>query len=134
MKNPETTREKIPQILTLVKIPKNGNMNLRKAIRQHLGLNRNRTLYLDTSHEIIITSNRGKGKRIAIDDKNRISLPDEGLEKLQIVKDSLIGLVERGRGLAMKSFKIREKQGEAAKWYVSLIEKVTYFFYACPMK
>lgn len=149
MKKSETTRENIPQILALTRITKGGNVSLRKAIRQHLGLNGNRTLYLDTSHEILITPDRGSGKRIVIDDKNRISLPDVVLEKLQITKDPLIGLVERGRGLAIKSFRIREKKGESAtrsfsvnekylnisvEWHMFLIEKMMFIFCACPTR
>jgi len=106
----------IPQITAVVKVTKNGKMHLRKSVRNYLGLIEKRNLFLGRGGEILISPEPETGEPIELDEKNRIHLPKEVLEKLQISQGIRVALVERGKALALKLYKVGEVEGKQARW------------------
>jgi hypothetical protein len=108
--------DRIPQLISVVSVTAEGKLALRKAVRQHLGLNGKRRLYLKMEREIVLSVKARKGKPIEIDSKNRIHLSNEVLDILGIKKQAQVGLVERSNAAAIKVFKIVEEGGERARF------------------
>jgi bifunctional DNA-binding transcriptional regulator/antitoxin component of YhaV-PrlF toxin-antitoxin module len=106
------TVDGIPQIVTIVTVSAEGRLNLKKAARQHLGLEDAQTLFLDTGDEIILSAEGGKGSECPLEKGGRITLPEDALSKLGIAGRSLVGLVQRERALAVKQVEVVEGEGE----------------------
>ncbi|MFB0543793.1 MAG: hypothetical protein ACETVR_03330 [Candidatus Bathyarchaeia archaeon] len=107
--------EEIPQIIAIVSISPDGKVNLKKDVREHLGMKDAQTLFLDTQDEIILSAEEGTGEEIPLRKGNRILLPEGALRKLGITDRSLVGLVQRRKAVAVKKVEIEEKEGEKAK-------------------
>lgn len=107
--------KEIPQILTIVPISPDGKLNLKKEVREHLGMRNAQTLFLDMQDEILLSAQEGKGEEMAVTKRTRIRLPEEALRKLQTNGRSLVGLVQRRNAVAIKKVEIVEKEGERAK-------------------
>lgn len=112
----EKLSERILQLIAIVPLKAEGYLNLKKAVRQYLGLNENRTLYLDTKDEITLSTKSGRGKRLTVDTKNRIHLSEEVLKILKITKQMHVAFVERDNAIAIKAFQIQEKKGKYARY------------------
>lgn len=113
----ENTSLKIPQILTLAKVTKTGKINLRKKVRQHIDLIENSKLFLFIGKEISISTKKQKNGIELILEKNGVFLPEDVLKMMLLDQERLVGLVERERAIAIKTFELKEKDGEQAKWY-----------------
>ena len=80
---PRKTPEGIPQIVTIVSLTAKNQINLKKAAREHLSLNKGSDLWLDESPEILLTVAASAGARqIEVSKGNRITLPDSALDRL----------------------------------------------------
>ncbi|MFC1605142.1 hypothetical protein ACFL5F_08975, partial [Planctomycetota bacterium] len=106
----------VPQLVSITPVSAEGMLTLRKAVRQYLGIDGQKKLYLETAHEIILSARTGKGKPIKIDSKNRICLPSEVLNLLGIKRKTQVALVERDNAVAIKAFKISDEQGDRARF------------------
>lgn len=114
----QTTRknEPIPQIVSIVPLKSERKLLLKKAVRQHLRLNGKRTLYIDTTNEIILSAQKSFGQQIKINSKNLISLTDKVLSTLKVKEKTQLALVQRANAVAIKAFKIIEQQGNYARF------------------
>lgn len=111
------TREtNIPQIVAIVRLTGKGTINLRKSVREYLGLGAGRTLGLSMRGEIRLSAGATGVRQVRLDEKNRVHLPEDALEKLQLIKGTLAALIERDGTLAVKRFDIEEVEGEEARW------------------
>jgi hypothetical protein len=108
--------DQIPQLVSIVPLKSEGRLLLKKAVRQHLGLNGRRTLYLETTDEIILSAQRNRGKQIKIDSKNLIRLTDKVLSTLKVKEKGYLGLVQRANAIAIKAFQITEEKGDHARF------------------
>jgi bifunctional DNA-binding transcriptional regulator/antitoxin component of YhaV-PrlF toxin-antitoxin module len=105
----------VPQLVSITSVTAEGILTLRKAVRQYIGVDDKRKLYLEKkTGEIILSAGAGKGKPIEIDSKNRICLPSEVLNILGAKSKTQVALVERNNAVAIKAFKVTEEQGERA--------------------
>ena len=116
MKEKKKKSDDIPQLVSITSVTAEGMLTLRKVVRQYLGIDGQKKLYLKTTSEIILSAKAGKGKPIEIDQKNRIFLPNEVHNLLGINKKIQVALVERSNAVAIKAFKITEEQGERARF------------------
>lgn len=107
--------EKIPQIIAIVSISPDGKLNLKKDVREHLGMEDAQPLFLDMQDEIILSAEEGTGEEISVIKGKRIRLPEEALRKLGIADRSLVGLVQRRKAVAIKKVEIVEKEGERVR-------------------
>jgi len=106
--------EKIPQVIAIVSISPDGKLDLKKDVREHLGMKDAKTLFLDMQDEMILSAKEDTSEEIAVMKGNRIHLPEEALRKLRIAERSLVGFVQRRDAVAIKKFIIKEKEGERA--------------------
>ncbi|MHC4203905.1 MAG: hypothetical protein ACYSTT_04595 [Planctomycetota bacterium] len=116
MKEKKKKLDNVPQLVSITSIKAEGELTLRKAVRQYLGLDGQQKLYLEIAHEIVLSAKVDRGIPIEIDSKNRICLSDEVLNILGIKRKTQVGLVERGNAVAIKSFKIVEEQADRARF------------------
>ena len=112
-----TATDGIPQIVAIVSISADGRLNLKKAVRQHLGLGDGQTLFLDMQDEIILSTEEGKavGLPLEIEKRSRISLPEDVLKKLGIAERSPVALVQRRNAVAVKKLESVEEESERAR-------------------
>ena len=80
MKEKKKKLDNVPQLVSITSIKAEGELTLRKAVRQYLGLDGQQKLYLEIAHEIILSAKVDRGIPIEIDSKNRICLPNEVLK------------------------------------------------------
>ena len=104
----------VPQLVSITSVSAEGMLTLRKAVRQYLGINGQKKLYLEITREIILSAMADRGIPIELDSKNRICLSNEVLNILEVKRKTQVGLVERGNAVAIKAFKIAEEQGDCA--------------------
>jgi bifunctional DNA-binding transcriptional regulator/antitoxin component of YhaV-PrlF toxin-antitoxin module len=109
----KTTKE-IPQIIAIISVPANGRIGLKKAVRQHLGLENGRPLYLRAADEITV-STEPIGTAIPLEKGNRITLPEGVQARLGLSKGTQIGLVQRPSAVAIKKVDIVEREGPRAR-------------------
>jgi len=107
--------EEIPQVIAIISISADGKLKLKKAVREHLGMKESRPLFLHMQDEMIISTEKDKGEEVSVTRGNSIHLPNEALEKLGIDDRSLVALVQRSNGVAVKKFETVEKESEWAK-------------------
>ena len=107
--------EEIPQVIAIVSVSTDGRMNLKKAVREHLGIKEPKRLFLDMSDEIILSTDEKKGEEIELIKGNRIRIPERALRRLGITTKSLVGLVERKNAAAIKRVEIVEREAERAR-------------------
>lgn len=112
----QNSQNKIPQIIALAKISKAGKIGLRKSVREHLGVSAGDVLYLTLSPEICVSSKNQKGIPLTLAENFRIQLPESAMENLKPPKDYRIAIVERKHGVALKTFRLKESDGEEALW------------------
>jgi len=107
--------EEIPQVIAIVSVSTDGRMNLKKAVREHLGIKEPKKLFLDMSDEIILSTDEKKGEEIELIKGNRIHIPEQALRRLGMTTKSLVGLVERKNAVAIKKVKIVGREAERAR-------------------
>ena len=107
--------DEIPQLVAIVSVSSKGIMNLKKAVRQHLGIGDARTLFLEMRGEILLSAKSPVGQEIPLMKGNRIRLPEKVLERLGSANGGLLGLVQRENAVAIKKVEIVEKEGEIAR-------------------
>lgn len=107
--------DEIPQVIAIVSISPDGMMNLKKSVRDHLGVKQGQTPFLDMKDEIILSAGEGSGEEINLVKGNRIRLPEKALGKLGITDKSLVGLVQRRNAAAIKRVEIVQKEAETAR-------------------
>jgi hypothetical protein len=110
----KVTWEDIPQVVAIVSVPANGRINLKKAVRQHLGLEADQPLYLSLADEITL-STKATDAAIALEKGNRITLPDNVLAHLELSKRKRVGLVQRPNAVALKKVDVVERAGTRAR-------------------
>ena len=111
------SEDEIPQIVAIISVTSEGMMNLKKAVRQHLGLRDAQTLFLDMRDEILLSAKSPTGEEMRLIKGNRIRLPDKVLGRLGVAGGRLVGLVQRENAVAIKKVEIVEKEGEIARLY-----------------
>jgi hypothetical protein len=107
--------EEIPQIIAIVSVSTDGKINLKKDVRQHLGMKDDQNLFLNMQNEMTLSAHEKNGEQIAVMKGNRIRLPEKALSKLDITERALVGLVQRKNAVAVKKFEVVEEEGERAR-------------------
>ena len=107
--------EEIPQVIAIVPISPDGELKLKKAVKEHLGMKETQPLFLDMQDEMVLSAKKDKGKKIPVTKGSSIHLPKEALEKLGINDRSLVAFIQRSNGAAVKKFETVEKESEWAK-------------------
>jgi hypothetical protein len=111
----EAIPEGIPQIVAIVSISTEGKLNLKKAVRQHLGLQGGQSIFLDLKGEVLISTELTTGAEISVGKGNRIQLSADALGKLGIGGKCLVGLLQRPNAVAVKKVEVVEEEGEQAR-------------------
>jgi hypothetical protein len=115
---PRRTPEGIPQIVTIVTLTAKKQINLKKAARQHLGLQNGRSLWLTEGPEVLLSAAPSVGgTEVEVSKGNRVTLPDFALDHLGIQPKSMLGLVQRPNALAVKALEIAEHKSAQARLY-----------------
>jgi bifunctional DNA-binding transcriptional regulator/antitoxin component of YhaV-PrlF toxin-antitoxin module len=109
----KAAQSEIPQIIAIVSVPANGRISLKKAVRQHLGLQNGQPLFLHIGDEITLSSDP-QGATVALGKGNRITLPEDVLARLDISTGTRVGLVQRPNAVAVKRVDIVEQRSERA--------------------
>lgn len=107
----------IPQIIAMMPVSKDGCFNIKKIGLKHMGISEAERLFLDMDNEIILSAQKDAGKVISVTGGNRVQLPEEVLTRLDITSGALLGLVQRGSGIAVKKVEIVQEEGEKAAVY-----------------
>ncbi|MBM3240171.1 hypothetical protein FJZ31_28130 [Candidatus Poribacteria bacterium] len=110
MKN--ATFDGIPQVISVVPVSSEGNVNLKKNVRDYLGTS-DGALYLIVEKEILLTTERADIQ--AKIRGNRLCLPEEILTKLELEKGSLLAMLQRQNAVALKKMEIEEREGDRAQ-------------------
>ena len=110
MKNAELDR--IPQVISVVPVSREGKVNLKKNVRTYLGAS-NGKLYINARKEILITTEKS-GIQAELRG-NRLCLPEEVLTKLELEKGSLLTMIQRQEAVALKKMEIEEREGDRAQ-------------------
>ena len=103
--------EDVPQVISIVPVDRNGKVNLKKQVREHLGGADG--LRLSVGKEIML-STRKRGKPAEIKG-TRLRLPEPVLGKLGVEAGSLIAFIQRRKAVAIKKFEIVERPAERAR-------------------
>lgn len=106
--------KEIPQIIAIVSISQDGKLNLKKNAIEHLGVKKAKRLFLDTQNEILLSAAEGTGEEISVLGGNKLRLPEEVLNRLEIAGGSLVGFVQRENAVAVKKVEIVEEEGQRA--------------------
>ena len=116
----------LPQIIAIVSISQDGKLNLKKIVMEHLGVKNPERLFLDTHNEILLSATEGTGEEIPVLGGNKLRLPEEVLNRLEIDGDSLVGYVQRENAVAVKKVEIVEEEGERARAFdLETVYKIT---------
>ena len=107
--------EEIPQIVAIAPVSRDGKVNLKKVVRQHLDLDRGQALWLDTEDEVLLTTDASRGKDIPFVGSSRVQLPEGVLVRLGLGTGSLAGLVQRPSAVAVKAVEIVEAAADRAR-------------------
>jgi len=99
----------IPQIIAIVRISRDGTLNLNKDIMDHLGVKKAEGLFLDTQNEVLVSTAEGTGEEIPVVAGGKIRLPEEALDRLEIAGGSLVGFIQRENAVAVKKVEIIEE-------------------------
>jgi len=103
----------IPQVVAILPVDQDQSIWLKQAARNYLGIgDRKAPLHIRLVRDEVILSSSGEGVEIAIDDRNRIRLPGNFYEMLALGEGSMVALIEREGGLAVKRFQIVEEEGD----------------------
>ncbi|UCH42825.1 MAG: hypothetical protein JSW16_08480 [Dehalococcoidales bacterium] len=103
---------RIPQIIAIVSISRDGKLNLKKAVMKHLGIQKVERLFLDKQNEILISAVEGNGEELPALAGNKLRLPEEILNKLDLSSNSMVGFIQREHAVAIKKVDIIEEEGE----------------------
>ena len=117
---PRRTPEGIPQIVTIVSLTAKKQINLKKAARQHLGLQGGQGLWLTDGTEVLLARDPppdAASSEVEVSKGNRVTLPDPILDRLDIQAKSMLGLVQRPSALAVKKLEIVEREAAQARLY-----------------
>jgi|TARA_B100002003_G_scaffold233375_1_gene246158 hypothetical protein len=102
----------IPQVASIVTVDKDCRVRLSKNLLNSLNPH-NEALYWSMGNEVTI-STTWKDRAAAIDN-SRLPLPSEIQEKIKAEPGSLLAMVERSGGFALKKLAVTEKQGRKAE-------------------
>jgi len=115
---PRRTPQDIPQIVAIVSLTAKKQINLKKAARQHLGLQDGHSLWLVEGPEMLLSATPSvDGTEIEVGKGYRVTLPDSALALLGIQARSTLGLVQRPNALAVKRLEIAERESAQARLY-----------------
>ena len=104
----------VPQILAIGHIRGTGALILTKRVRAHLGLRPGEPVSITSSSEVTIRTH-GAGTRVETGKRCDLELPPEVSRHLGIGAGSLVALVERPDGVALKAVSAVEELGERAR-------------------
>jgi len=107
--------EQVSQVIAIVSISSDGRINLKKYVREHLGMKDGQTLFLDMQEEVTLSAQKKNGEEISVMKGNRIRLPEKALSKLDITGNSQVALVQRKNAVAVKKLEVTEEEGERAR-------------------
>ena len=108
----ELPKDRIPQIMYVVRMSRDGKVNLKKNVKNYLGAD-DGDLYLDTEKEILLTTEKS-GVQAEVRG-NRLCMPEEVLTKLELGKGSLLTMIQRRKAVALKKMEIEEREGDRAQ-------------------
>ena len=83
---------------------------MKREVRDALGV-KDGPLHLDVGEEILLTPRKSAAARRVEMQRSRLCLPDDVVQKLKLETGSLVAMVERDRGVALKKFVIEQKDG-----------------------
>ena len=109
--------KRIPQIIVITAISRDGKFNLKKIVTKHLGIEKAERLFLDTRNEILLSAVEGNGEEISVAEGNKLRLPEEVLDKLEITGNSSVGFVQRENAVAVKKIETAEEEGKRARLF-----------------
>jgi len=101
----------IPDVVAIVKASRDGKVNVKREVRDALGV-RDGPLYLEVGEEVLLTPRKTRAARPAEMQRNRLCLPGDVAAKLELEAESLVAMIERNRGVALKRLVIEEREGE----------------------
>ncbi|UCH51019.1 MAG: hypothetical protein JSV54_08460 [Chloroflexota bacterium] len=104
----------IPQIIAIISVSRDGKLNLKKVVMEHLGIKKAERLFLNTQNEILLSATEGTGEETPVLAGNKLRLPEEVLNRLEVTGGSLVGFVQREKAVAVKKVEIAEEEGERA--------------------
>ena len=102
----------IPQVIAVASIKADGKLNLKKAVRQHVGLKDGEPLLLSMGDEVLLSSGRNGGEKLVVSRGGRACLPETALNRLGICEECSVGLVQRQDAVAVKVIETVEVEGE----------------------
>lgn len=104
----------IPQVVSIVKVTGNGETNLNKSVREHLGSDSG-PLYLNVGKEVLLTTRKTARASAVVMRGKRLSLPSDIMATLRLEKGSLLAMVQREHGVALKRMEIEERKAQWAR-------------------
>jgi hypothetical protein len=107
--------EEIPQIISITRISKSGEIGLAKSVREYLSATKSATFDVDLGPEILLrTVPIGEGKAPG---QFRIAIPDEALRKLDMRNNAeYVACIERDNAVALKRVEVAEIGSEHARY------------------
>lgn len=103
---------RIPQVIAIASISRDGTMVLTRDVRKRLGFREGKMLFLDATKEVLISTDVARGEAIEAIGGNRFRLTEEALSKLGVKGKALVALVERDGAVAVKRFEVAEAEGD----------------------
>jgi hypothetical protein len=112
--NKNAAPDRIPQIMAIAPVSRDGKVTLKKKVRDYLGTV-GRDLYLDVRQEILLTTRKSAASKPAEMQGNRLLLPGEILTELELEKGALLAMIQRKGAVALKKMEIEEREGDSAE-------------------
>ena len=106
--------DRIPQVLAIVPVAGKGKVSLKKTVRDYLGP-AGGTLYLHLDGEVLLTPQESAGSMRAAVTGSRLDLPGEVIARLDVVRGSLVAMIQRENAVALKRIEIVQAQGDSAQ-------------------
>jgi len=104
----------IPQVVAIVKVTGSGETNIKKSVREHLGSD-SRPLYLNVGKEVLLTTKKTARARAVVIRGKRLPLPKDIMATLKLEKGSLVAMVQRENGVALKRVEIEKRKAQWAR-------------------
>ena len=107
--------DEIPQIISITRISKSGEIGLAKLVREYLSATKSTTFDVGLGSEILLRAVRiGEGKASG---RSRIAIPNEALRKLDMRNNAeYVACIERDNAVALKRVEVAEIGSEHARY------------------
>ena len=106
---------KVPQIVSISPVNSDGKLRLVKVVKDYLELQEGQPLFLDVKDEVRLSSKPISKTEISVNRSGALFLPVVVMQKLEISKPAIIGLVQRPDAVAVKVVEVEEVERESAR-------------------